>query len=417
MELCGQLPRCPALLLPRRVYVDQPAPGGGAADAAAAGAADAAGGGGGGGDVRVVYDGGGAELLSYLLERQRLPEAQCRSVMRQLLQALAALHAERWVHRNISAEAIWVEEEPVAPPVLAAAAPAGASATTAKPSQAAETAGSPERPPPPPPSLHPPPVLRSDGTLRRPLTRLRVRLGGLYWAVRQEPAAAWGDDGGGGGAPLLRELVGCAYHLSPEAISGQGYGRPADIWAAGVLLCMMLTGRPPFPGANELEVMTRILLAATDRGGGDGGGGDGRQPRASSESGHASDGGDPRHRSEAGGHEAEPPPAGGDAGAGAAERPSATATPAFGGFGYSVRRRADDPGPETDASPRSPSPSAAAAPPHPSALAEVVVGTVLDGRASAACREALAAMLVADPAARLSAAELLRLPWFAMAGD
>ncbi len=61
-------------------------------------------------------------------------------------------------------------------------------------------------------------------TKRRP-PRMHARLGGPMHAVRLPRDAA--------SHQLPRELVGSAFHLAPEAIRGAGYGTPADVWAAG----------------------------------------------------------------------------------------------------------------------------------------------------------------------------------------
>lgn len=48
-------------------------------------------------------------------------------------------------------------------------------------------------------------------------------------------------------------------YLSPEMIKQQGHDQRLDIWNLGVLLFEMLTGRPPFQGANQRELYENIL--------------------------------------------------------------------------------------------------------------------------------------------------------------
>ena len=49
-------------------------------------------------------------------------------------------------------------------------------------------------------------------------------------------------------------LCGTPYYLAPEMILHSGHDAALDWWTLGVLIYEMLTGNPPFVGANELEV-------------------------------------------------------------------------------------------------------------------------------------------------------------------
>eukprot|EP00168_Porphyra_purpurea_P006541 TRINITY_DN1804_c0_g1_i6.p2 TRINITY_DN1804_c0_g1~~TRINITY_DN1804_c0_g1_i6.p2 ORF type:complete len:339 (+),score=86.85 TRINITY_DN1804_c0_g1_i6:1523-2539(+) len=44
----------------------------------------------------------------------------------------------------------------------------------------------------------------------------------------------------------LTDLVGTSFYLAPEILSGEPYGRPVDLWAAGVTLYLCLSGRFPY---------------------------------------------------------------------------------------------------------------------------------------------------------------------------
>lgn len=54
-----------------------------------------------------------------------------------------------------------------------------------------------------------------------------------------------------------KDLVGTSFYIAPEVIKGS-YNEKCDVWSAGIVLYVMLTGKAPFRG-NENEVFFNIL--------------------------------------------------------------------------------------------------------------------------------------------------------------
>ena len=57
---------------------------------------------------------------------------------------------------------------------------------------------------------------------------------------------------------LLDEVLGSPIYMPPEIILRQKYDSKVDTWSAGVVAYILLTGLPPFSGANKEEVYAAI---------------------------------------------------------------------------------------------------------------------------------------------------------------
>lgn len=47
-------------------------------------------------------------------------------------------------------------------------------------------------------------------------------------------------------------LVGTEDYIAPEILNEEASGPPADLWSLGVIIYMMISGKSPFKGANQL---------------------------------------------------------------------------------------------------------------------------------------------------------------------
>jgi calcium-dependent protein kinase len=75
--------------------------------------------------------------------------------------------------------------------------------------------------------------------------RFNVKLVGFHQAHKLAPGQRFS------------RMVGTSYYVAPEVLL-HDYDQQCDMWSIGVVLFILLTGRPPFNGSDDKEIVRKV---------------------------------------------------------------------------------------------------------------------------------------------------------------
>lgn len=64
----------------------------------------------------------------------------------------------------------------------------------------------------------------------------------------------------------MKQMYGTTYYIAPEVLKGD-YTEKCDLWSIGVILYIMLCGKPPFPGTSDKEILRKVVVGQYDMSG------------------------------------------------------------------------------------------------------------------------------------------------------
>ncbi|CAI5460073.1 unnamed protein product [Closterium sp. Yama58-4] len=203
----------------------------------------------------------GGDLFDEIKRHGPFAEEDARAIFRQLATSMAYCHAQGIMHRDIKPENVLLLAPTGRPPVTPQPAlgreQSGADSKGKAEGTAVSSAQGQEQGKGQSPSQALGPVIRHlnlgflGSSAPVPMARGGVaKLADFGLAMELPP----GESAAG--------LTGSRYYTAPEMVRGRRYGKRADVWSMGVVLCTLLTGRLPFAGKthNDDEGLRKSIL-------------------------------------------------------------------------------------------------------------------------------------------------------------
>ena len=88
-------------------------------------------------------------------------------------------------------------------------------------------------------------MIESMPTIENPEIPWQIKLIDFGTAMRFEPGKK------------LKQPFGTSYYVAPEVLEGN-YTEKCDIWSVGIILYILMSGKPPFIGADDLEISNNV---------------------------------------------------------------------------------------------------------------------------------------------------------------
>eukprot|EP00241_Pyramimonas_parkeae_P001249 CAMPEP_0114243382 /NCGR_PEP_ID=MMETSP0058-20121206/10755_1 /TAXON_ID=36894 /ORGANISM="Pyramimonas parkeae, CCMP726" /LENGTH=551 /DNA_ID=CAMNT_0001356209 /DNA_START=166 /DNA_END=1821 /DNA_ORIENTATION=+ len=144
----------------------------------------------------------GGELTDAISKLSQCSESALAAVFNQIMRAVAYMHSQNIIHRDLKPENFLLKD----------------------------------------------PLCMAKGSKEPDFTKVRICCADFGLAAQMADEAE-----------KLEDASGTLDFMAPEQLGGMPYlGKPADVWSCGCILYLLLSGRPPFQGANRQALQTRI---------------------------------------------------------------------------------------------------------------------------------------------------------------